>query len=759
MINFETPIFRFMVVYKKDECESGKFVFADESTGASISITELVNNIYPPEYSSTPYTDINYLQDWNSFISLCLTRVLFHKDYYLETLSKKNSIPNLPHIFMNSDEAKHHIRSYSSIANASISLPFSQLQKDWSTVLTEAYSYIQYRESATEKSQHTPRIMRLKQMLGLSNFSCFALHCTLACKFDRGFERVFKDLQGNETIPVPTFGIVQTLYALAFPEENENRFPDSNSLENRLLFSFIQDYSLMHPINLRSTTFSYIMGKSSISPELLSCIIALPNISKSPLHLDKQLQEASIAYNLMVSNKKSQLCILGGASGSGKKLTLQWLMKTEDAQFILIDLDKLILNKLHFNSILDELLFLAIVEGKSLCFATKESENHIQEIFDRLREYNLGIFILTESIQHDSTPDGYLAHYIDYSSLDLGKSFDFWQLFSKDYEYSPEIDWMQIAARYTLTAGKIEATLRHANHMAKIQNSLITENMISEVILRENTKRLSAIADRINLVYTWDDLMLDERRKGALIQACNRIKHRYTVEIEWGGRFAYGNGVSILLYGPPGTGKTMAAQVVAKDLGLPLYRIDLSRIVSKYVGETAKNINKIFEEAKNSNVILFFDEADALFAQRTEVKSSNDRHANSESSYLLQKIEDYSGVSILASNLSNTIDDAFRRRINYMINIHMPDEEQSLAIWKKCIPANAPISKDVSFEYLAKNTKFSGSVIKAAAVQAAYFAAEENLPISMKHFALAIFLEARKLGMSEPDAFKRFLYY
>ena len=660
-------------------------------------------------------------------------------------------IPNLPHTVMTDEETMNHIKCFP---------PIPQTSKNWSEVLEGATLYINSRESATMNSEVIPpRSMRFAMQLNLSDFSCFMMHCAIACMLDRGIENAFKKFQGNRSINAPTMGIIQTLYSFIFTEQDENWFSDYDSLENRLLFSFTQDYSLMRPITLRSIAFSYIMGKSSISPELLSCTIKLPDTDKTPLHLDRQLQEASITYNLMISNKESQLCILSGASGSGKKLTLQWLMKTEGAQFILIDLDKLILNKLHFNSILDELLFLAIVEGKSLCFSTKESENNIQEVANRLKEYNLGIFILTESSQHDSTPDGYLAHYIDYPSLDLGKSFDFWQLFSKDYEYSPEIDWMQIAARYTLSAGKIETTLRHANHMAKIKNSPITEDMISEVILRESTKRLSAIADRINLVYTWDDLMLDDRRKGALVQACNRIKHRYTVEIEWGGIFAYGNGVSILLYGPPGTGKTMAAQVVAKDLGLPLYRIDLSRIVSKYVGETAKNINKIFEEAKNSNVILFFDEADALFAQRTEVKSSNDRHANSESSYLLQKIEDYSGVSILASNLSNTIDDAFRRRINYMINIHMPNEEQSLAIWKKCIPANAPISKDVSFEYLAKNTKFSGSVIKVAVIQAAYFAAEENLPISMKHFALAIILEARKLGMSEPDAFKRFLYY
>jgi SpoVK/Ycf46/Vps4 family AAA+-type ATPase len=274
--------------------------------------------------------------------------------------------------------------------------------------------------------------------------------------------------------------------------------------------------------------------------------------------------------------------------------------------------------------------------------------------------------------------------------------------------------------------------------------------MISAAVLLENTGRLGAIADRVHVAYTWDPIWGMMYQKKMLMETCNRVKYRHIVEIQWGGKFAYGNGVSILLYGPPGTGKTMSAQVIAGELGLPLYRINLSQIVSKYIGETAKNINTVFNEAKSSNVILFFDEADSLFAKRTDVKNSNDRHANSDSSYLLQKIEEYSGISILATNLANSFDEAFRRRINYMINIHMPSASQRLEIWKKCLPPKAPLSDDVDLKLLADNLEFSGSVIRSAALQAAYFAAGENTSISMIHLARAVRLELWKLGMSEP---------
>ena len=158
----------------------------------------------------------------------------------------------------------------------------------------------------------------------------------------------------------------------------------------------------------------------------------------------------------------------------------------------------------------------------------------------------------------------------------------------------------------------------------------------------------------------------------------------------------------MILYGPPGTGKTMAAQIMAQDIGMTLYRVDLSQLVDKYIGETEKNLSALFEAAKGSNGILFFDEADALFAKRTDVESSNDRHANSEVAFLLQQIEEYDGLSILATNAVQNFDAAFKRRMTYMISVDRPDNEERLKIWENVFPKDTPVDENVNFELYSR---------------------------------------------------------
>ncbi|HJA49138.1 MAG TPA: ATP-binding protein [Candidatus Agathobaculum intestinipullorum] len=226
------------------------------------------------------------------------------------------------------------------------------------------------------------------------------------------------------------------------------------------------------------------------------------------------------------------------------------------------------------------------------------------------------------------------------------------------------------------------------------------------------------------------------------------MRLRRCVEEDWGFRrkVTYGRGVSVLLHGPPGTGKTMAAQVLANDIGMELYRVDLSQVVDKYIGETEKNLARIFDSAQKSNVILFFDEADALFSKRTEVTSSNDRHANAETAYILQRIETYDGMTILATNLSNNFDPAFMRRITYTVRFEMPDEAMRLRLWQKNLPPAAPRAEGLDLAFFAKTFALSGSAIKQILLNAAYMAAMEEKPISARHLVRAVKYDAIKSG-------------
>ncbi|MBQ7841781.1 MAG: ATP-binding protein [Lachnospiraceae bacterium] len=216
----------------------------------------------------------------------------------------------------------------------------------------------------------------------------------------------------------------------------------------------------------------------------------------------------------------------------------------------------------------------------------------------------------------------------------------------------------------------------------------------------------------------------------------------------WGfaNKFSYGNGISILLYGAPGTGKTMAAQVIAAELGKALYRVDLSGVISKYIGETQKNIAKIFDQTKQLNGILLFDEADALFARRNEVSDAQDKYSNAETAYLLQKIEESDGICILTTNLLQNFDEAFRRRITYMINFPMPDAALRKKIWENVFPKEAPVSEEVNFGLLAESFELSGAAIRNAALQSAWLSSVEEDCITMQGILGSVANEYRKLN-------------
>jgi SpoVK/Ycf46/Vps4 family AAA+-type ATPase len=212
--------------------------------------------------------------------------------------------------------------------------------------------------------------------------------------------------------------------------------------------------------------------------------------------------------------------------------------------------------------------------------------------------------------------------------------------------------------------------------------------------------------------------------------------------------------VASLFVGDPGTGKTMAAEIIAAELGLDLYKIDLSGLVSKYIGETEKNLARVFDEAGDSNAILFFDEADAIFGKRTEVRDSHDRYANIEVSYLLQKMEEHDGIVVLASNLRANLDDAFLRRLKAIIDFPFPEEEDRLAIYRRMLAGtSAPLAEDVDLPFMARQFRIAGGNIKNIIILAAFLAAESGSPIAMRHLIHATRREYQKLGrlLTESD--------
>lgn len=249
---------------------------------------------------------------------------------------------------------------------------------------------------------------------------------------------------------------------------------------------------------------------------------------------------------------------------------------------------------------------------------------------------------------------------------------------------------------------------------------------------------------------TFEELKLPRAQHDQLRQISRMAAAREEVMEQWGfgKKFSYGNGISILFYGAPGTGKTMAAQVMAHELGMPLYRVDLSQLISKYIGETQKNIGRIFDEADKCDCILLFDEADAIFTRRSDVSDAQDRYSNAETAYLLQRIEQYAGVSILATNLLQNFDDAFRRRISYMVHFPMPDVNLRRELWDTIFPDSTPVSPEVDSLMLAQAFELSGASIKNAALHGALMAKAEGNEVGMRHILSGIRNEYGKQGKS-----------
>lgn len=278
---------------------------------------------------------------------------------------------------------------------------------------------------------------------------------------------------------------------------------------------------------------------------------------------------------------------------------------------------------------------------------------------------------------------------------------------------------------------------------------------IEHVARRLVTGSLDRLTTRIRPRRTWDDLVLPQYEFDRVQMVAARYRNRDVVMDEWGFKPIPSAGVVAMFTGPPGTGKTMSAEVIASDLKLDLFKVNLATMVSKFIGETEKNLEELFEAADTGNVVLLFDEADSIFGKRSEVSNSNDRYANLEVSYLLQRIERFDGLVILTTNLKSNVDAAFLRRINLTVDFQSPNLVERQRLWNRVIPEVAPRS-DLDLEFLSK-FKITGADIRSVALTAAFRAADAGVPISMKEMVLALLDEFRKQGrVVEPSAFGQY---
>ncbi|MGW3950397.1 ATP-binding protein [Streptomyces sp. NPDC004752] len=312
----------------------------------------------------------------------------------------------------------------------------------------------------------------------------------------------------------------------------------------------------------------------------------------------------------------------------------------------------------------------------------------------------------------------------------------------------PGLDVTHVLSPFLLTPDQIARAARAAAQTATLDGGALRPDHIRVGARSQNAAGLDRLARRTEPAVTWQDLVLPPDTHTQLRELAARARHRDQVLGEWGMRpgGGRGRGVTALFAGDSGTGKTMSAEVIAADLGLDLYTVDLATVIDKYVGETEKNLERIFSEAAGINGVLLFDEADAIFGKRSEVRDAHDRYANVESAYLLQRMETFDGLAVLATNLRANLDDAFTRRLDLVVDFPLPDAAHRRALWDRCLAPILPGTTDLDLDFCAESFELSGGNIRSVAVTAAYLAADSGHPVTMADLIHAVQREYQKLG-------------
>jgi AAA+ superfamily predicted ATPase len=602
------------------------------------------------------------------------------------------------------------------------------------------------------------RLAWLQQTFGLSDFDLDLVAIALAPELDRRYDRLYAYLQDDARCKRPTVDLVLNLLCDSAIDKLANRIhfaPDSPLIRQGLLH-LIPDPNqakptlLGHELHLDDQIIRFLLHQPGLDPQLMIfCEIARPIAA-----LPDSGHAALIALAPQDTHEPLRL-YFQGSNRPGKRQTAEAVARAIDAPLLITDLPRMIHAKVEFEPMVKRIfreaeLYQAVLYLDGLeVLQTEEYRLSYQFLLRELAERQ-GITILTgESVWRSeaSKPLGVVT--IAFPLPDFSQRRQVWKHHLERVKIAiDEGELDDLSERFRLTFVQIADAVVTVMQQARLNDQEATIFSLFAAARAQAGHRLGGLAKKIEPIYGWDDIVLPAAQRVQLRELCNQAKYRHVVYGEWGygEKLSLGKGLNVLFSGLPGTGKTMGAEVIAHELQLDLYKIDLSQIVSKYIGETEKNLDRIFTTAANSNAILLFDEADALFGKRSEVQNAHDRYANIEVGYLLQKMEEYEGIAILTTNMRSSLDDAFVRRLQFIIDFPLPNESDRLDIWQKVLPTQTPRSEDLDLGAIARRFELSGAHIRNIALAAAFLAAGEEDVVTMNHLIRATQREYQKMG-------------
>ena len=622
-------------------------------------------------------------------------------------------------------------------------------------------------------------LLSLQKAYGLSRFDLDVIVLALAPEIDLRYERIYAYLQDNVTQRRPCVDLALSLFSQSDVAKLEHRLrfsPECPLLRHALVHLLpdpqqAQSSLLGSHIKLDEQIVRFLLGQRHLDHRLAGfceLYVPLPAASPIPEDVTTLLQQAGLRAR---AARQPLRLLFEGEKGLGQRQVAEAIATAVGRPVLVADFDKVKWTDTESDSCFallfreaalhDALLYIGNLDT-AMAMAEPRSPEEIRRssrLLDAL-SVDRGVTVVAGK---------------DFSALRFGRPLGLVTVrFAMPGFESRRASWANalqaanmplepasidlLADRFRLAHDQIEEAVAEAvsnpfdrglqeGGTDKIPGSATVANLLAAA-RAQSSKGLDQLAQKIVPHYTWADLVLPPDECEQLHEICRRIDQQHKVLGEWGfgDKLSRGRGVIALFSGPFGCGKTMAAEVIASELGLALYKIDLSAVVSKYVGDTERNLKRVFSLARTSNAILFFDEADALCGKRSEVREAHDRYANIEIAFLLQEMEEYEGIAILATNLRQNMDEAFTRRLQFIVEFPFPDEHLREAIWKVHFPANAPREANIDFARLAREFRVAGGNIKNIVLGAAYAAASEGRPIGMPHIATAARREYQKLG-------------
>jgi AAA+ superfamily predicted ATPase len=605
------------------------------------------------------------------------------------------------------------------------------------------------------------RLHGLRGRFGLSSIEVDICLMCLAPEIDPGYGRFYAYLHNDISRARPTVALTLDLFAEDWRSRAHTHrlLAGEGALASNGLIEILgsRGNPLESELALKTTVVRYLLGapvRHILSPDFggdadLSDLILAEKEHIALGRLNEYLAEFPARAD------DPLIVVIRGPEGSGKRSIAAALARNSGAQPFLFRCPDLDAGRLA--GLRDWTRTVRMVGGwpvADISCSSASADLLAPEVASIMAESGCGCgFLLAEAQTRIRTyPERQLRHV----TVDLGvpppslRRAAWARFLGEEGVRCDDADISATASIFAFSPGRIRRAAREAGARLRLASGAMHVNsqLLNEICRGQSDHRLGQIAERLSATRNWTELVLPPDELDRLREIAAAVRNREQVMERWdfAGKLGSGPGVNALFFGPSGTGKTMAASILANDLGMELYRVDLSRVVSKYIGETEKNLDGLFVEARRAHAIVFFDEAEALFGKRSEVKDAHDRYSNIEVAYLLQRMEAFEGVAILATNLRKNMDNAFLRRLQFAVEFPKPSLEQRLEIWRRIWPKAAAVEDGLDLEFMARSFEVTGGHIRNIALMAAYLAAQDGVRIAMSHLVAATRREFQKLG-------------